>query len=91
MHAVHLAATAATATWTLPSTFGWVIIAGVLIGLEIILIGFVIPGGARKVFTKEFMEEHFGEEHKNATGKDIEKGGAPDMGSGRYSQKLSYK
>ena len=89
MHAVHLAATAAT--WTLPSTFGWVIIAGVLIGLEIILIGFVIPGGARKVFTKEFMEEHFGEEHKNATGKEIEKGGAPDMGSGRYSQKLSYK
>jgi len=83
MHPIHLAATAAT--FTLPSTYGWVIIVGALIALEIILIGLIIPSGARQVFTKEFLEEHFGEEHRKATGKDIEKGGAPDMGSGRYA------
>ena len=90
MHPIHLAATGAVAL-SLPSTYGYVIIIGALIGLEIIFIGFLLPGGARKVFTKEFMEQHFGEEHRKATGKDIEKGGAPDMGSGLYSQKLSYK
>ena len=37
------------------------------------------------------MKEHFGTIHKEATGEDITKGGAPDMGSGRYSEKLSYK
>lgn len=72
MHPIHFATTATgTVNLALPDTFGYVIIAGVLIGLQIILVGFLIPGGARKVFTKEFMEQHFGEEHKNATGKDI--------------------
>jgi glutathione S-transferase len=37
------------------------------------------------------MEQHFATEHKQATGKDIEKGGYPDMGSGRYSAKLNYE
>jgi hypothetical protein len=36
------------------------------------------------------MRDNFGEEHKNATGRDAEKGGYPDMGNGRYSSKLSY-
>ena len=90
MHPIHLAATG-TVALSLPNTFGYVIIVGALIGLELLLIGFFCGGGARKVFTKEFMEQHFGEEHKNATGKEIEKGGAPDMGSGFYAQKLSYK
>lgn len=37
------------------------------------------------------MEENFGQEHKEAFGTDIEKGGYPDMGSGYYSKKLTYK
>lgn len=37
------------------------------------------------------MKKYFGEEHKNATGKEIEKGGYPDMGNGKYSAKLSYE
>lgn len=37
------------------------------------------------------MEQNFGEEHKQAIGTDIGKEGYPDMGSGWYSRKLSYK
>jgi len=58
---------------------------------ECFLIGFLIPGGARgKTFTKEFMQEHFGEEHKRETGEEIAAGGYPDMGNGRYAAKLPY-
>ena len=44
-----------------------------------------------KIFTKEFMEANFGEEHKKAFGEDIGKGGYPDHGSGRYTMKAGYK
>lgn len=63
-----------------------------LIAFEILLIGFFIPGKLRgELFNEEFMKKYFGEEHKNATGKEIEKGGYPDMGNGKYSAKLSYE
>ena len=35
------------------------------------------------------MKKHFGAEHKAATGQEIQEGGYPDMGEGRYSKKLS--
>ncbi len=37
------------------------------------------------------MKEHFQKDHMEAFGEDIGKGGYPDMGSGKYSQKLTYK
>jgi glutathione S-transferase len=37
------------------------------------------------------MEDNFGEEHFKETGFKVQKGGYPDMGNGRYAQKLSYK
>ena len=37
------------------------------------------------------MKKHFGEEHQKAFGEEIGKGGAPDTGSGFYSQKLTYE
>jgi glutathione S-transferase len=76
---------------TIPSEYGWVLIVAAILALEILIIGFAFPGKLRgEYFTKEFMEEHFATEHKQTTGKDIEKGGYPDMGNGRYSAKLSY-
>jgi len=39
----------------------------------------------------EYLQKEFGEEHKEATGQDIGKGGYPDMGSGRYVMKSGYK
>ena len=58
--------------------------------------GFIGPGSLRgKIFTPLFMEENFKTEHERhfgeTTAKDLPKGGYPDMGSGRYSDKLSYK
>ena len=51
-----------------------------------------MAGYSRKhIFTKEFMENNFGEEHRKATGSDIQAGGYPDHGSGRYTMKAGYK
>lgn len=36
------------------------------------------------------MEKFFAADHKKATGNEIAEGGYPDIGSGLYSQKLSY-
>mmetsp|Transcript_6084 Transcript_6084/g.6692 ORF Transcript_6084/g.6692 Transcript_6084/m.6692 type:complete len:178 (+) Transcript_6084:20-553(+) len=59
---------------------------------ECVMIGFVVVGRARtKVFTEEFMNTHFHETHFTHTHETIKKGGYPDMGNGRYSEKLSYK
>lgn len=37
------------------------------------------------------MNKEFGALHQKELGEDIKYGGSPDMGSGLYSQKLSYK
>jgi glutathione S-transferase len=65
---------------------------GVLIAFEVLLIGFLFPGKIRgEIFTEEFMKTHFADQHKSATGEEVQKGGYPDMGNGRYSDKLSYE
>ena len=76
--------------------YRYVALVATLIMLQFLVTGFVAPGGTRgKVFTKEFMEENFKTEHQRfyTEGKsaDVPKGGFPDMGSGRYSERLSYK
>jgi glutathione S-transferase len=64
----------------------------VAIAFEILLVGFLFPGKVRgEIFTEEFMKTNFGDEHKTATSTEIQKGGYPDMGNGRYSAKLSYE
>lgn len=93
MEVVH-AGTALANSFTLPLTtdYGYVLIVGVFIAFEVLLIGFLFPGRARgDIFTEEFMKTNFGSEHKNSIGLDIEKGGYPDMGNGRYSAKLNYE
>ena len=40
----------------------------------------------RKIFPKEFLNKHFGEDFKKMTGHEIgSEGSYPDMGSGKYS------
>ena len=93
MHIDHLANTL-TGSFTLPITsdYGYVLIVAVAIAFEILLIGFAFPGKVRgEIFTEEYMKSNFGEEHRKATGVEIEKGGYPDMGNGRYSSKLTYE
>ena len=78
---------------TIPDAYGYVLMVASLLGLELLMIGFIFPGSKRaKVFSKAFMDKNFLEEHREWTGEaDIPKGGAPDMGSGRYAAKLNYK
>ncbi|TNV75726.1 hypothetical protein FGO68_gene3325 [Halteria grandinella] len=60
------------------------------------LTGFIAAGSMRsKIFTEEFMTTNFKEEHEKAfpegRQRDLPKGGYPDMGSGRYIEKATYK
>jgi hypothetical protein len=59
------------------------------------LTGYTVGGGMRnKIFGKDFMEGNFKQEHDEAfLGQDVPlpRFGNPDMGSGRYAAKLSYK
>lgn len=51
----------------IPDEFGYVLLIDVLIAVEIIMIGFIIPHGARKkVFTEKFMKENFERDHMQA-------------------------
>jgi uncharacterized membrane protein YecN with MAPEG domain len=71
--------------------FGYVLLSVALLAFECILIGFFFPGRVRsQVFTEEFMKSKFGRVHTEEVGGEIGKGGYPDMGSGKYSQELTY-
>jgi hypothetical protein len=49
-----------------------------------------MAGGARKHFNKEFLAQ-FEDEHLKALGSGKPQlGGLPDMGNGRYGEKLPY-
>lgn len=80
-------------TISVPAKYGWVLLASAAIGLQCFVTGFAIAQKKRmKCFNKKFMEEHFAETHKNEVGDaPLPKGGYPDQGNGRYSEKLSYK
>ena len=76
--------------------YRYVALTATLIMFHYTMTGFLVPGAARKkAFTPEFLEQNFKVEHERHFGdtkaKDVPKGGYPDMGSGRYADKLSYK
>jgi glutathione S-transferase len=62
----------------------------VAIGFEATIFGAIAGRTRGKVFTKEFMESNFGNEHFNAVHSAVSQNGYPDMGNGRYAAKLSY-
>ena len=79
-------------TLTLPENYGLVLLSSVAVAIQCFLVGFTVAEGKRKqYFNKEFLEKNFGEEHKKEFGTTVPKFGYPDHGSGRFSQKLSYK
>ena len=50
---------------TIPDTYGYVLLVATLKAFELLAVGFIVPGMKRgKVFTKEFMDKNFLEEHK---------------------------
>ena len=76
---------------TLTPEHGYLLIALGLIAFECLVVGFVVAGAARgKVFNKQFMETNFGDLHFQHFKEPINTQGYPDMGTGRYAEKLSY-
>lgn len=76
-----------------PSNYGLPLLSATLLAFECLITGFAVAGRARsKVFTPEFLKSNFAEEHFESTRKEdvSQQGGYPDMGSGRYSKKLTY-
>ena len=76
--------------------YKYVALTASLMMFHYIITGFTAGGARGKIFTPEFMEENFGREHERhyPEGSGValsKKGGFPDMGSGRYADKLSYK
>lgn len=71
--------------------FGYVMIVGSFIALEVVIFARIFGGAPRKVYSQKFMSENFGKLHMDAFNEEIGAGGHPDTGSGVYSQKLPYK
>jgi len=73
---------------------GALFVIGGAIGFQNYSCAFLTVGRERsRVFTKEFMEERFGEQHKYYMGRDTTAHalGYPDMGAGPYSKALPYR
>ena len=80
------------ASFTLNRQYGWVIISAASIGIQCFFTGQIPMGMRKEVFTEEFMEKNFGEIHRRELGNaKLPPLGYPDIGSGRYSDALSYK
>ena len=57
--------------------------------IHYMLVNFAGGSMRKKAFTNDVMSQ-FNEEHRLAFGTDPPKGGYPDCGSGRYSEKLPF-
>lgn len=72
--------------------YKWVLLAASVICFHFIITGFIVGGKRGKTFNKEYLETNFRLEHEEFyPGGKIAGGGYPDMGNGRYSDKLTYK
>ena len=72
--------------------YGGVVVTAFLIAFEYVMImESLCIINRKRHFSKEFLNEHFGEEHKKAFGTEIKGGGYPDHGTGKYSEKMPYK
>lgn len=78
--------------FSLDKAYGWVLLSATAIGFQCYFTGYIVPMSYRKkFFSKEFMEANFGALHQEEVGSKLPALGYPDMGSGKYSEKLPYK
>eukprot|EP01017_Pseudomicrothorax_dubius_P006395 TRINITY_DN11813_c0_g1_i2.p1 TRINITY_DN11813_c0_g1~~TRINITY_DN11813_c0_g1_i2.p1 ORF type:complete len:181 (-),score=3.62 TRINITY_DN11813_c0_g1_i2:46-588(-) len=73
------------------NNYGLVMLTAAALITECWFQGFPVIFARRKHFNNEFMEKNFKEEHTKSVSCEVPVEGYPDTGSGRYSQKLSYK
>lgn len=77
----------------MPKEYAWPLLGAFSLTIHLLFTTMSIMGYRKKMFSPEFMEKNFGDEHKKAFQGSINlpKNGYPDMGEGWYSQKLSYE
>jgi len=68
-------------------SYGWNIIIAALMGFQVIFQGMSIGSIRKKLFTASFFKTNFPEFEQD----NYPQGGYPDMGNGRFSDKLSLK
>lgn len=73
--------------------FGYVVLVGGLLAAQDFTFEYSTMFSRQKYFTEQFMEDNFGEIHREALGQDspTPKMGYPDCGAGYYTKKLPYK
>ena len=69
---------------------GYLFISLLVLAIQMLICAFCAGRIRNQVFTKKFMEDNFGEIHFRETRNSTPIGGFPDMGCGRYSDKLTY-
>jgi glutathione S-transferase len=69
-------------TISIPAEYPWVLAVISLTVFHLLIQGFAVGGLRRKFFTKEFFATHFPEI------KEVPENGYPDMGQGRFADKL---
>jgi glutathione S-transferase len=72
---------------TIPDTYNWILLEAVIIAFQVVAQGFRVPRIRTKLFNKKFFETHFPQLIKDEK---YPREGYPDMGDGRFSQKLSF-
>lgn len=62
------AATGVAAEFVIGEYFELALLSAVLYSMELVLIGYLVPGKVRKeVFNRDFMLRHFEQEHRDTT------------------------
>ena len=78
-------------TWEVKDEFRWVLLVVVLQCIQYFHCLILAGAPREKIFTQEFLDENFKEEHEKALGYPLQKGGYPDHGSGRFIMKAGYE
>ena len=72
-----------------PQGYNETVRASLLVALVYQASGYLVTRARKRFFNKEFLNKHYGEEHKKYFGTEPPAGGYPDPGDGRYADKLS--
>uniref|UniRef100_A0A7S3IPL8 MAPEG family protein n=1 Tax=Strombidium inclinatum TaxID=197538 RepID=A0A7S3IPL8_9SPIT len=78
--------------FVISDAYRWTLLVTLLMVIHYFVLVMIASKPRKTLFNKDWMEEKFGEEHRQAlNGASIQAGGYPDHGSGRYTMELGYK
>ena len=71
--------------------YRWVLLVLLLLSIHYFFTVGAVGAARAKALPHDWLEEKFGEQHKQALNVDIPRGGYPDNGNGRYTLERGYK